>query len=85
MEFVEIQLVTIKGYRTFVSICEQFGKPVLYAVVDTNSSNATTLEVAQLATGQDSSFVTKQKNWEYKTTLNYRDGEAMYHYFVRKR
>lgn len=83
LKLTDFQEVEIFGLMEVLSIAEQYGQPVLYALVDKESTKKTKIEVAIVGTGNPANHI-MDKEWKFMSTLNFQEGLLMFHFFIRK-
>jgi Zn-dependent M28 family amino/carboxypeptidase len=74
-------IIPIKGLIRVLSITKQQEKPMLYALVDTEKTNETKVEVTVCGTGNPHLIT---KDMTFAATLGFQDDEFMFHFFYKR-
>ena len=75
--------IEIQGLIKVLSIVDQYEKPVLYALVDTEDKKVSKIRVIILGTGHDARIIMNEE-WKFISTLKYNDDNLMFHFFIQE-
>lgn len=84
IEQTDHQTLTLPRGSKILSIIEQYGKPVIYAIVDTDVVLTDNYEIIIVGTGHEINSILNIMYYVFLGTLSFVEGNLIFHYFYRK-